>query len=97
MHETLGINTRMNARMQAICYMHAHIMIWNPEDSTMPATLRLNEKEEESLRKKCIELNKKLIAMEKSPIRESDLAHFILLKSISYVRVDKEGSLYIEE
>ncbi len=62
----------------------------------MPITLRFKKCEEAELHKKCIEINKILINKNLMPIRESELAHFILEKSISYVKVSKDGKLYID-
>jgi hypothetical protein len=66
-------------------------------DNKMPSTLRFTVDEQEQLRKKCIEINKLLIKEGKEPIRDSELAHEILRKTISIVRVDKNGEIYIEE
>lgn len=62
----------------------------------MPATLRLTNDEQEMLRKKCVELNKQLIGKGKEPIKDSELAHEILLKSISYAKINEAGKIYIE-
>ena len=62
----------------------------------MPATLRLTNEEQELLRKKCVELNKQLISKGKEPIKDSELAHQILLKSISYVKINDQGKILIE-
>lgn len=62
----------------------------------MPATLRLTKEEQKQLREKCIEINKLLISNEKIPMQESELAHKILLKSIRYVKINKEGELIID-
>lgn len=66
-------------------------------DNQMPETLKLNKGEQEALRKKSIELNKMLIKMDKAPIRESELAHIILDKTISYVTVSPSGNITIGE
>ncbi|MFK5891208.1 MAG: hypothetical protein QM486_10825 [Flavobacteriaceae bacterium] len=58
--------------------------------------LRLSKKESEELRKKCIEINKILVSKEKAPIRESELAHFILYKSTTYVKITKSGEMIID-
>ncbi|AOE88318.1 hypothetical protein THL1_6021 (plasmid) [Pseudomonas sp. TCU-HL1] len=47
-------------------------------NGTMPATLRLTATEQELLRKKCIEINKLLIKQGRQPIKDSELAHFLL-------------------
>ncbi len=62
----------------------------------MPTNLRFTKKEENNLRKKCIQINKILIDKNKLPIRESELAHIILDKSITYVKTDSKGEIYID-
>ena len=62
----------------------------------MPATLRLTNDEQEMLRKKCVELNKLLINKGKEPIKDSELAHEILLKSIACAKINEAGKIYIE-
>lgn len=39
--------------------------------------LRLNDEEVESVREKTIEINKKLIRLEKEPIKDSELMHIV--------------------
>lgn len=65
-------------------------------NGTMPATLRLTATEQELLRQKCIEINKMLIKHGRQPIKDSELAHFLLEKSVSYVEVGKEGQLELD-
>lgn len=62
----------------------------------MVTAVRLTDKEQEDLRKKCIEINKLLIKENKMPIKESELVHKILEKSISYVRVGASGEIIID-
>lgn len=62
----------------------------------MPKTLRLSDKEQEDLRKKSIEINKLLVKEGLQPLKDSELAHKILEKSITYVRVDKKGEIYLD-
>lgn len=66
-------------------------------DGSMPATLRLTNAEQELLRKKCIDINKLLIRHGKQPIRDSELAHFLLEKSVAYVEVTQSGELRLEQ
>ncbi len=63
---------------------------------SMPATLRLTNDEQELLRKKCIEINKLLVKQGRQPIRDSELAHFLLSESITYVELGENGMLSIE-
>ncbi|EMV8855508.1 MULTISPECIES: hypothetical protein [Pseudomonas] len=65
-------------------------------NGTMPATLRLTATEQELLRQKCIEINKMLIKHGRQPIKDSELAHFLLEKSVGYVEVGKEGQLELD-
>lgn len=65
-------------------------------DGSMPETLRLTNAEQELLRKKCIEINKLLIKQGRQPIRDSELAHFLLEKSVSYVEISESGELKLE-
>lgn len=65
-------------------------------DGSMPATLRLTNEEQELLRKKCIEINKLLIKQGRQPIRDSELAHFLLEKSVGYVEISESGELKLE-
>ncbi len=62
----------------------------------MPATVRLNAEEEKALRNKCIEINKLLIKKEKMPLRESELIHIILEKTIRCVKLDQNGEVFID-
>lgn len=57
--------------------------------------LRINEVESERLRKKCIEINKILISLNKQPLRDSELAHIILEKGTKSVSVNRYGELEI--
>jgi len=70
----------------------------NPDrqEKIMPASLRLTTEEQEQLRKKCIEINKLLIKDGREPIKDSELAHKILEKSISYVRLGVSGEILID-
>lgn len=59
----------------------------------MPATLRLTAAEQELLRKKCTEINKLLIRHGREPLKDSELAHFGLEKSMAYIEVGPDGTL----
>lgn len=58
--------------------------------------LRINKEEQKIFNDKCIEINKKLIAKGKAPVRVSELMHFILQKQGRKIDVDNSGRLYIE-
>lgn len=66
------------------------------EQSVMPSTLRLNSQEKEELRKRSIELNKQLINNGHSPLRESELAHIALESALKWLRVDKDGNVFLD-
>lgn len=62
----------------------------------MPTTIRLTDKEQEDLRKKCIEINKLLIKDNRMPMKESELLHKILEKSITCVRIGVSGEVILD-
>mgnify|MGYP003141394557 CR=1 FL=1 len=62
----------------------------------MVTAVRLTPKEQDDLRKKCIEINKILIKENRMPLKESELVHKILEKSITYVRVGASGDLILD-
>lgn len=57
--------------------------------------LRINTVESEKLRKKCIEINKVLISLNKEPLKDSEVAHILLEKGMKNVNVNKYGELEI--
>jgi len=63
---------------------------------TMPATLRLSNTEQEALRQKCIEINNLLIKQGRMPIKDSELAHFILENATPCAKVSASGELMLE-
>ena len=63
----------------------------------MAITVRMNDKEQELLRKKCIELNKLLINRNLMPIKESELVHIILEQCINNVELTTSGNLKVIE
>ncbi len=62
----------------------------------MPASIRLTKTEQQQLHRKCIELNKQLMAKDKLPIRESELVHTILEHAIKKLHVTKSGYIELE-
>ena len=62
----------------------------------MAENIRLTKREQEQLRKKATEINKLLINRGKEPVKDSELLHKILEKTITYVKIDKAGEIYIE-
>lgn len=61
----------------------------------MAVTVRLNDKEQESLRKKCVELNKVLINKSLQPIKDSELVHIILEQAIDNVEISAHGKVVV--
>ncbi|WP_347473217.1 hypothetical protein ABEF86_07975 [Acinetobacter thermotolerans] len=61
----------------------------------MVQSVRLNEKEQELLRKKAVELNKALILKGQQPIRDSELVHILIEEGINLVEINNSGKLTI--
>ena len=61
----------------------------------MATTIRLNDKEQEDIRKKAVEINKRMIEKGRQPIRDSQLVHEILDQCIKRVEVSKSGEIII--
>ncbi|WP_426139436.1 hypothetical protein [Pseudomonas sp. DWP3-1-2] len=62
----------------------------------MATNVRLTAGEQEAIRKKAIEFNKILIKLGKQPMRDSELVHKILEKSVPYARLSESGDVIIE-
>lgn len=62
----------------------------------MGKTVRLSDAEQEAIRQKAIEINKLLIKQGKQPLRDSELVHKILEKSVPYVQLGASGEVVIE-
>ncbi|WP_245809192.1 hypothetical protein [Acinetobacter populi] len=61
----------------------------------MAVTVRLNDSEQERLRRKAIELNKVLINRGLEPIKDSELVHRILDQAIEATEVSSSGEIII--
>ena len=61
----------------------------------MATTMRINDLEQEAIRKKAIELNKRLVEGGKAPVKDSELVHAILIKSIKSAYLDSEYKIQI--
>lgn len=61
----------------------------------MAITVRLNDKEQEEIRKKAIEINKALIGRGMQPVRDSELVHIILEQSIDNVELTPSGKIRV--
>lgn len=64
-------------------------------ENRMIKMLRIKEHQSEKLRKKCIEINKILISLNKEPLKDSEIAHKILDVGIKNIFVNKYGELEI--
>ena len=71
-------------------------IIETKETNTMAKTVRLSEDEQERLRKKAVELNKKLMEKNKQPLRDSELVHAVLELCLEKIEVGVSGDLKIE-
>lgn len=59
----------------------------------MTTSVRLTENERELIRKKSIEINQKLISKGKQPLRDSQIVHEILEKTLPKIQVGESGNL----
>ena len=71
-------------------------IIETKETNTIAKTVRLSEDEQERLRKKAVELNKKLMEKNKQPLRDSELVHAVLELCLEKIEVGVSGDLKIE-
>lgn len=62
----------------------------------MATNVRLTQGEQEAIRQKAIEFNKLLIKQGRQPMRDSELVHKILEKSVPYARLTESGDVVIE-
>lgn len=61
----------------------------------MPATIRLSNSEQELIRQKAIEINKLLIKHGQQPLKDSEIVHKILEKTVPYIQVNASGEIVI--
>ncbi|MFW2015499.1 MULTISPECIES: hypothetical protein [Acinetobacter] len=61
----------------------------------MVQSVRLNDLEQEKLRKKAVELNKVLIQKGQQPIRDSELVHILIEEAIELIEINNSGKLTI--
>lgn len=57
--------------------------------------VRINQTEQEIIRKKAVELNQKLIKEGYQPLRDSQLVHEALKQSLPYLEVGTNGKIII--
>ena len=62
----------------------------------MATNVRLTTAEQEAIRQKAIEFNKILIKQGKQPLRDSELVHKILEKSVPCARLTDSGEVFID-
>lgn len=61
----------------------------------MVQSVRLNDSEQEKLRKKAVELNKVLIQKGQQPVRDSELVHILIEQGIELIEVNNSGEVII--
>ncbi|UIJ74334.1 hypothetical protein LXF01_08735 [Acinetobacter sp. SH20PTE14] len=61
----------------------------------MVQSVRLNEQEQELLRKKAVELNKVLIQKGQQPLRDSELVHILIEEGLDLIEVGTSGKALI--
>ncbi|PPS27043.1 hypothetical protein BVY11_20980 [Pseudomonas amygdali pv. morsprunorum] len=62
----------------------------------MATNVRLTNAEQEAIRQKAIEINKLLIKKGMQPLRDSELVHKILEKSVPYASLSEAGEVVLE-
>ncbi len=80
----------MHAKMHVSFYTSKLIGILK-----MVQSVRLNDMEQEKLRKKAVELNKALIQKGQQPIRDSELVHILIEEAIELIEINNSGKLTI--
>lgn len=63
--------------------------------TVMAINVRLNNDEQERIRKKAIELNKVLVNKGLEPIRDSELVHKILDQTIESIEISASGEIIV--
>jgi len=63
----------------------------------MATNLRLTEWEQEEIRKKSVEINKIRIKNGLQPLKDSEVLHKLLEKTIPYLKSSATGEVMIEE
>ena len=86
---TAHVNTCLRAHMY---YLGEFLM----SGDGMATNVRLTTAEQEAIRQKAIEFNKILIRQGKQPMRDSELVHKILEKSVPCARLSESGEVIIE-
>jgi len=61
----------------------------------MVQSVRLNDQEQEMLRKKAVELNKVLIQKGQQPLRDSELVHILIEQGLELIEISASGKTII--
>lgn len=61
----------------------------------MVQSVRLNDQEQEMLRKKAVELNKVLIQKGQQPLRDSELVHILIEQGLELIEIGASGKTII--
>ena len=61
----------------------------------MVKSVRINDSEQEMLRKKAVELNKILIQKGQQPVRDSELIHILIDEGLEMLEVGNSGTVKI--
>lgn len=61
----------------------------------MVQSVRLNDEEQELIRKKAVELNKILIQKRQQPLRDSELIHILIKEGLELIEVGTSGNIII--
>lgn len=61
----------------------------------MPTNIRLSQSEQETLRKKAVDINKELVKRGMQPLKDSELVHAFLEKAISNLEVTASGAIRV--
>ncbi|RMT86614.1 hypothetical protein ALP38_200031 [Pseudomonas amygdali pv. sesami] len=88
-HVELHTSIRVNVHT---CIIGGNLM----NGDGMATNVRLTTAEQEAIRQKAIEFNKILIKQGKQPLRDSELVHKILEKSVPYARLSESGDVIID-
>lgn len=78
--------------MQKYMYDFPHVDIGM---NKMVQSVRINDQEQEMLRKKAVELNKVLIQKGQQPLRDSELVHILIDEGLELLEVSSSGTVKI--
>lgn len=81
-----------NTCMQKYMYDFLHVDIGMKK---MVQSVRINDQEQEWLRKKAVELNKVLINKGQQPVRDSELIHILIEEGLELLEVSNSGKVKI--